>query len=168
MISASIMKGLSFLYTTRLDLVFTKRNQEQRLKTISTVKMYLYCLPLQMTVPLTPIWVILIWFLVWTSFARIGCKIDLLRKHVFLFECSLFCLSHIWIIFSLKSWFLSPKEWWSKFGGNILAPNCLQRWYYFAVIFLISEFLEIFSLQNTIHSFFEFYKQRPNVHFRSA
>ena len=148
--------SLSSLYTRRLDLVFTEQSQEQRLKTISTVKMYLFCLPLQMTLPLTPIWVILIWFLVWKSFARIGCNIDLLRKHVFLFECGLFWLSSVWIIFSLKSWFLSLKEWWSKFGGNILATKLFATVVLFCCDLLISEFLVIFSLQNTIHSFFEF------------
>lgn len=77
-----------FLYTRRIDLTFSGRRQTKQFKTSLTVKMYLYCCPLNVTAPLTPMLVISIWFWVWTSSAPIGRKTDSLLKCVFLCVCT--------------------------------------------------------------------------------
>ena len=59
--------------------------------------------------PLNTISIMSIWFRIWTSFARMGRKTDLLLKRVFLRMYASLCLSKYWILFSLKSWYISLK-----------------------------------------------------------
>ena len=49
--------------------------------------MYLYCLALKVTVTLTVVLIKLIWFRVWTYFARLDCKTVLLLKPITLYPC---------------------------------------------------------------------------------
>ena len=58
---------------------------------------------------LTAISIMSIWFRIWTSFARMGRKTNLLLKRVFLRMYASLCLSKYWILFSLKSLYLSLK-----------------------------------------------------------